>query len=57
MPIITPKRFQSARGVLLGSSMLVIEGTLQKQDGVLSVRGRRFESWRTGGPAISRDFR
>jgi error-prone DNA polymerase len=54
--IVTPKRFEKNRGVLLGASLLLVEGRVQNRDGVTAIRGERFEIWAPGGPALSRDF-
>jgi error-prone DNA polymerase len=56
--IITPDRFEQHRQVILGVSALVIEGVVQNQQGVVSIKADRFEP--LGGRAaaidVSHDF-
>ena len=40
--IIAPDTYEANRGTLLASAMLVVEGLLEKYDGVTSVKGDRF---------------
>jgi error-prone DNA polymerase len=40
--IVTPDIFQANRTILHRATVLVVEGPLQKQQGVIHVRGRRF---------------
>jgi error-prone DNA polymerase len=56
--IVTPDVFQRNRVVLQSAAVLMVEGVLQKQDGVTSIKGRRFAAIRISDhlPA-SRDFR
>jgi error-prone DNA polymerase len=56
--ILEPEIYQAWRGVVLGSSFLVAEGRLEKRDGVINVKGRRFWSPKLAGriEARSRDF-
>jgi error-prone DNA polymerase len=56
--IVTPDIFQRNRVVLQSAAVLMVEGVLQKQDGVTSVKGRRFAEIHISDqlPA-SRDFR
>jgi error-prone DNA polymerase len=42
--IVRPPVFQAHRAVLLGESFLLVEGHLQKQDGVISVRAETIQS-------------
>jgi error-prone DNA polymerase len=55
--IVTPKTFAAWRNVLVGSPVILVDGVLQYQDGVINVRGHRFHAWKEGGPDVSRDFR
>ena len=54
--IIRPDLFQAHRALIIGSPVLLIDGTLQKQDGTISVRARRFEALRTDAALTSHDF-
>ena len=40
--VITPKLFEQHRRLVVRSPLLVVEGILQEEQGVLNVRGRRF---------------
>ena len=40
--MVTPQIFQANRGLLHRAQILMVEGPLQKQDGVIHVLGRRF---------------
>jgi error-prone DNA polymerase len=42
--VIDPPTFEANRGPILASSLLVVEGRLEKYDGVTSVKGDRFWS-------------
>jgi error-prone DNA polymerase len=42
--IVEPRLFQRYRAVIVGSSALVVEGTLQRFEGTLSVKARQFWS-------------
>ena len=55
--IVTPDLLQENREVIVGAPGLVVEGTLQKRDGTLSVKAERF--WRLTDVARtpSHDFR
>jgi error-prone DNA polymerase len=55
--IVTPDLLQEQRQVIVGSPGLVVEGTLQKRDGTLSVKAERL--WRLSdlAAAPSHDFR
>ncbi len=56
--VIGPDRFEKNRSLLVSSLALVVEGPLQRRDGVTQVRGQRFEPLTRQGPAPpSRDFR
>ncbi len=56
--IIEPEVYQAWRAVVLGSAFLVVEGRLEKRDGVINVKGDRFYSPQVEGgvTALSRDF-
>jgi error-prone DNA polymerase len=55
--IVTPNMFDRNREALTGHSFLLIEGVLQHQDNVISVKGRRFEPLTFTTPVLSsRDF-
>ncbi|MDB4965031.1 MAG: polymerase alpha subunit [Myxococcales bacterium] len=55
--IITPQRFATDRTVLTTAAALVIGGTLQNQDGVVSVKADHFAALREiGAAAPSHDF-
>jgi error-prone DNA polymerase len=55
--IVTPDLFQANRTVLHRASLLMVEGPLQKQQGVIHVRGRRFRELRLRGAVPpSHDF-
>jgi len=56
--IVTPQRFATHRRVIVGVNALVIEGVVQNQDGVVSMKADRFEPLE-GRPAaidVSHDF-
>jgi len=40
--IVKPEVYQAQRAVIVGSPLVVIDGTLQKRDGTISVRATRF---------------
>ncbi len=54
--IIRPDLFREHRPFLIGTPVMVIEGTLQKRDGTLSVKARRFEAVRADAALASHDF-
>jgi len=55
--IVTPQLFARQRLVLVTAPLLVVEGILQSQDGVLSVRAQRVTPLGARGHAIpSHDF-
>lgn len=56
--IIDPDTYEANRSTLLSSAMLVVEGRLEKQDGVTSVKGERFFTIEDalGRELRSRDF-
>lgn len=58
--VITPKLFEQHRRLVVRSPLLVVEGVLQEEQGVLNVRGRLFAALsREAGAAFvpSHDFR
>jgi len=58
--VVTPKLFEEHRRTVVRSPLLLVEGVLQEEQGVLNVRGRRFAALgRAAGTAHvrSRDFR
>jgi error-prone DNA polymerase len=55
--IVTPQVFARQRLALVTAPLLLVEGILQSQDGVLSVRARRVTPLRAAGHAMpSHDF-
>lgn len=55
--IVTPDLFQANRTLLHRAALLMVEGPLQKQQGVIHVRGRRFRELRLRGAVPpSHDF-
>ena len=55
--IVRPDLFREQRAVVVGSGALVVRGTLQKQDGTLSVRAERFWTIPDYERLPSHDFR
>jgi error-prone DNA polymerase len=56
--IVTPDLFQANRTLLHRAQILIVEGPLQKQDGVIHIRARRFNELKlTGSIPPSHDFR
>jgi error-prone DNA polymerase len=55
--IVRPDLFRENRQTIVGSGSLIVEGTLQKQDGTLSVKGERFWPLSHLEPIPSHDFR
>ena len=57
--VITPKLFEANRRLVVRSPLLLVEGVLQEEQGVLNVRGRRFAALGRGAGAAfatSHDF-
>jgi error-prone DNA polymerase len=54
--IIRPDLFQQHRAFIVSTPVLMVEGTLQKQDGTISVRARRFEAVHADATVASHDF-
>jgi error-prone DNA polymerase len=46
--IVVPDLFQANRALLHNAAILMVEGVLQKQDGVVAIRARRFKELRLG---------
>jgi error-prone DNA polymerase len=56
--IVVPDLFQANRALLHNAAILMVEGVLQKQDGVIAIRARRFKELRLGAALPpSHDFR
>jgi error-prone DNA polymerase len=56
--IVRPDLFADYRAAIVGAPYLLVEGTLQIQDGVTSVKAERVQALATGGPQPqSHDFR
>jgi error-prone DNA polymerase len=56
--IVIPDLFQANRALLHNAGILLVEGVLQKQDGVVAIRARRFKELRLGAALPpSHDFR
>jgi error-prone DNA polymerase len=54
--IIRPDLFQKHRAFLVSTPVLLVEGPLQKQDGTISIKARRFEAVHTNATVESHDF-
>jgi error-prone DNA polymerase len=54
--IIRPDLYHKHRAFIVSTPVLLVEGTLQKQDGTISVRARSFEAVRTDAAVASHDF-
>ena len=54
--IIRPDLFRANRQLIVSSPLLLIDGTLQKRDGTLSIKARGFEALRAEVPITSHDF-
>ena len=56
--IVLPDLFQKHRALLRDAAILMVEGVLQKQDGVVAIRARRFKELHLGAALPpSHDFR
>ncbi|HWK08581.1 MAG TPA: hypothetical protein VNR64_00925, partial [Vicinamibacterales bacterium] len=56
--IVRPDLFVEQRAAVVGAPYLIVEGTLQIQEGVTSVRAERVQPLGGGSPAVdSHDFR
>jgi error-prone DNA polymerase len=54
--IVPPDLYRANRPLIVTSPLLIVDGTLQKRDGTLSVKARRFEAIRAEAPLRSHDF-
>ncbi len=55
--IVMPDLFQRHRVLLRGAAILQVEGIMQKRDGVMLIKGQRFEELKLSGPLPpSHDF-
>jgi error-prone DNA polymerase len=54
--IIRPDLFRQHRQLIVRSPLLIIDGTLQKQDGTISVKAERFEAIHADAAITSHDF-
>ncbi|HMC94989.1 MAG TPA: OB-fold nucleic acid binding domain-containing protein, partial [Polyangia bacterium] len=56
--IVTPSLFEEHRHTIIGTNALVIEGVVQNQDGVISIKADRFEplGGRSAAIDVSHDF-
>ncbi|CAN5580565.1 hypothetical protein BH23ACI1_BH23ACI1_28850 [soil metagenome] len=55
--IVRPDLYAEQRGIIVGAPYLLVEGTLQIQEGVTSVKAERVASLAGGPPPESHDFR
>jgi len=54
--IVPPDLYRANRRLIVTSPLLIVDGTLQKRDGTLSVKARRFEGIHAVAPIRSHDF-
>jgi error-prone DNA polymerase len=54
--IIRPDLFQEQRAFIVSTPVLLVEGPLQKQDGTISIKARRFEAVHADAAMESHDF-
>ena len=54
--IIRPDLFQKHRAFLVSTPVVLVEGPLQKQDGTISIKARRFEVVKAEAAVESHDF-
>ncbi|MCP4900258.1 MAG: DNA polymerase III subunit alpha [bacterium] len=54
--IVRPDQFREQRALIVSSPVLIIDGTLQKQDGTLSVRATAFHPFHADAALVSHDF-
>jgi error-prone DNA polymerase len=54
--IVTPDMFDANRAVLVGEPFIIVDGVLQHQDGVVSVKVQRVEPCPRGAAVPSHDF-
>jgi error-prone DNA polymerase len=55
--IITPQHFEKDHSIVVHNSFLIVEGTLQNQDGVISVKARNIKPFHLSRMAVpAHDF-
>jgi error-prone DNA polymerase len=54
--IVEPDRFEACRAVLVNEPFLLVEGKMQHQDGVISVKAQRVEALQVAPAAPAHDF-
>ncbi len=54
--IVRPDLFRQQRSLIVGSPLLMVEGTLQKKDGTISVRARKLHPIQAEAAVVSHDF-
>jgi error-prone DNA polymerase len=54
--IVRPDLFDRTRTIVVGQPFLIVDGVLQHQDGVLSVRAERVEGLAGGASVDAHDF-
>jgi error-prone DNA polymerase len=54
--IVRPNLFREHRPFIIATPVMIIEGSLQKRDGTISVRARRFEAVDADAAVASHDF-
>jgi error-prone DNA polymerase len=54
--IVRPDLFDRARATVIGQPFLIVDGVLQHQDGVLSVRAERVEGMKGDASVAAHDF-
>jgi error-prone DNA polymerase len=54
--IVRPDLFDRERMTVIGQPFLIVDGVLQHQEGVLSVRAERFERLSGGASVDAHDF-
>ncbi len=54
--IIRPDLYQKHRAFIVATPVMLVEGPLQKQDGTISVKARRFEAVHADAAVASHDF-
>jgi error-prone DNA polymerase len=54
--IIRPDLYRKHRAFIVSTPVLMVEGPLQKQDGTISVKARRFEAVQADAAVASHDF-
>ena len=54
--IIRPDLFREHRPFIIATPVMIIEGSLQRRDGTISVRARHFEAVNADAAIASHDF-